>query len=219
MSDFINTLLLVYAGLFPIINPVGSAPIFLGLTIDRSEEDRKALAWRVAFNGFLLLLAAMFVGSHVLQFFGISMPILRVAGGSVVTAFGWRLLHAGERPKEHSQPDGEGRSMGLSDAFYPLTLPLTVGPGSLSVAITLGSRRPLGDMDFTHFALLGLAATLGVAAIAATVYVCFRFAKRIVAGLGETGVNVLLRLSAFILLCIGMEIVWTGYRELMAMLR
>lgn len=219
MNEFLNTFLLVYAALFPIINPVGSAPIFLGMTLDRTEEDRKALAWRVAVNGFFLLLSALFVGSHVLEFFGISIPILRVAGGSVVTAFGWKLLHTGSKPREHSQPDGNSRSMGLGDAFYPLTLPLTVGPGSLSVAITLGSRRPMGDVDLTHIALLGLAAMLGLAAICATVYVCFRFARRIVSGLGEAGVNVLLRLSAFILVCIGMEIVWTGIRELSALLR
>ena len=219
LNDFINTFLLVYAGLFPIVNPVGGAPIFLGLTMDCTADDRKALARRVAINGFFLLLCALFVGSHVLEFFGITLPILRIAGGSVVTAFGWKLLHAGESQKERNATGDTNRPMKMADAFYPLTLPLTIGPGSLSVAITLGSRRPMSEIGLAHLALLGGAAILGLAAISATVYVCYRFAKQIVATLGEGGTNVLLRLSAFILLCIGLEIVWTGYSELMGIAR
>jgi len=218
MNDFINSFLLVYAGLFPIVNPVGNAPIFLGLTLNCTEPDRRALARRVGINCFFLLLSALFVGSHVLEFFGISLPILRIAGGTVVTAFGWKLLHAGENIIDHA-PGDTGRPMSIADAFYPITLPLTVGPGSLSVAITLGSRRPITANDLTHLMLLGSAAILGLAAIAVTVYLCYRYAKEIVAMLGEGGTNVLLRLSAFILLCIGMEIVWTGVSELIGMAR
>lgn len=219
MNDFINTFLLVYAGLFPIVNPVGGAPIFLGMTLGNSEAERAVLARRVAVNGFFLLLSALFVGSHVLEFFGITMPVLRVAGGSVVTAFGWKLLHAGEHPKDHDGADSSGGKVGLADSFYPLTLPLTIGPGSLSVAITLGSRRPLGDMGLAHAALLGCAAVVGLAAVAATVYLCYRYARRIVQIFGKNGINVLLRLSAFILVCIGMEIVWTGVSQLLQLPR
>ena len=101
------------------------------------------------------------------------------------------------------------------DAFYPLTMPLTVGPGSISVAITLGSQRPKAA-DLAHLALLGGAAVAGLAAIAVTIYVCYRFAERIVAALGERGTNVVVRLSAFILLCIGIQIIWSGYSALVA---
>jgi len=215
MNELINTFLLVYAGLFPIVNPVGGAPIFLGMTLGNTESERRVLARRVAVNGFFLLLAALFVGSHVLEFFGISLPVLRVAGGSVVTAFGWKLLHAGERLKDHDGAETSGGRMGLADSFYPLTLPLTIGPGSLSVAITLGSRRPLGEMGLAQAALLGCAAVVGLAAVSLTVYLCYRYARRIVEIFGKNGVNVLLRLSAFILVCIGMEIVWNGVSQLM----
>lgn len=218
MNDFINTFLLVYAGLFPIVNPVGNAPIFLGLSLDCSETERKALARRVAVNSFFLLLCAVFVGSHVLEFFGITLPILRIAGGSVVTAIGWKLLH-GKSYKEHDTTESPDRQMNMADAFYPLTLPVTIGPGSISVAITLGSRRPVSAITFTDLVLPGAAAILGLAAIAVTVYVSYRFARQIVAALGEGGTNVLLRLSAFILLCIGMEIIWTGASQLLGLAR
>jgi multiple antibiotic resistance protein len=215
VNDAINSFLLVYAGLFPIVNPVGGAPIFLGLTRQAGPAQRAALALRVAVNGFLLLLGSLFIGSHVLEFFGITLPIVRVAGGLVVSMFAWRLLHSGDDPDQPPSAEAPAKPMTLRDAFYPLTMPLTVGPGSIAVAITLGSRRPGTDSGgIADLVLVGAGAVLGLAAIALTVYVCYRYAERIISFLGETGTNVLVRLSAFILLCIGIGIVWSGYSAL-----
>jgi multiple antibiotic resistance protein len=218
VSNFVNTVLLVYAGLFPIVNPIGGAPIFLGVTRANSEAERSAIALRIAVGGFFLLLGSMFVGSHVLEFFGITLPIVRVAGGLVVTAFAWKLLHSGADPDPPPSAAGTGAARmpaSLNDAFYPLTLPLTVGPGSIAVAITLGSQRP-GAAGPAEIILLGGAAVVGLVAIVATVYVCYRYAQRLVAVLGESGTNVMVRLSAFILLCIGIQIIWGGWSELTA---
>ena len=208
MTDFLNTLLLTYAALFPIVNPIGSAPIFLGLTQSSTPAQRGALALRVARNCFILLLCSVFIGSHVLEFFGISLPVLRIAGGLVVTAFGWKLLNAGV-PEGHS----EAVNAPATDSFYPLTMPLTVGPGSISVAITLGSQRP-GDLALEHLILLGGAAITGLLAIGVTIYLCYRFADRLVGLLGSSGTNVVVRLSAVILLCIGIQIIWSGWSGL-----
>lgn len=217
MSNVVNTVLLVYAGLFPIVNPIGGAPIFLGITRGNSEAERAAIALRIAIGGFFLLLGSMLVGSHVLEFFGITLPIVRVAGGLVVTAFAWKLLHSGADPDPPPAGTGTGgagvagKPASLNDAFYPLTLPLTVGPGSIAVAITLGSQRPRSETMVDLLILAG-AAVLG---LCATIYICFRYAERLVAVLGESGTNVMVRLSAFILLCIGIQIVWGGWLELM----
>jgi multiple antibiotic resistance protein len=213
MGEALNTFLLVYAALFPIVNPVGGAPIFLGLTRYLPEAERNALARRIAVNGFLLLLGSLLVGSHVLSFFGITLPIVRIAGGVVVSAFAWKLLHEGDRRED--QRGAAAAPTGPLDAFYPLTMPLTVGPGSISVAITLGSQRPHAP-DVAQLALLGGAAVAGLLAVAATIFLCYRFAERITKGLGERGTNVLVRLSAFVLFCIGIQIVWSGWRALTA---
>ena len=93
-------------------------------------------------------------------------------------------------------------------------MPLTVGLGSIAVAIGLGSQRPEGPLTLSQFALLGGSAIAGVVALTFTVYVCYRFAKRTTALLGENGVNVVIRLSAFIRLCIGIQVLWTGYSTL-----
>ncbi|MGE5202253.1 MAG: MarC family protein [Acidobacteriota bacterium] len=216
MNNVANSFLLIYAGLFPIVNPVGGAPLFLALTQHTTESGRHALAARVAVNGFFLLLGSLFVGSYVLEFFGITLPVVRVGGGMVVIAFAWKLLNANEPVIDRRGAVRGDSSIPPVDAFYPLTMPLTVGPGSISVAITLGSQRPRLPTDLEHLALLGGGAVAGIFAIAVTIFLCYRFAERIVAALGASGTNVLMRLSAFILLCIGIQIVWGGYSALIA---
>jgi multiple antibiotic resistance protein len=217
MGDISNTFLLVYAALFPIVNPVGSAPVFLSLTRAHAPATRRTLAARVALNGFLLLLGSLFVGSYILDFFGITLPIVRIAGGCVVSAMAWQLLREGAAGAEQKTvPDGHTPSDALQQAFYPLTMPLTVGPGSIATAITLGSQRPVATVTPGELALLAAAAIVAMAAIAATIYLSYRFAETIELLLGKSGINVLIRLSAFILLCIGFQIVWSGYSSLMA---
>jgi multiple antibiotic resistance protein len=208
VNHLANAFLLVYAGLFPIVNPIGGAPIFLGLTRECTEKERNALALRVSLNSCLLLLGSLFVGSYVLEFFGITLPIVRIAGGLVVSATGWNLLQAGDGDDERAGH----RPVIPTDGFYPLTMPITVGPGSIAVAITLGSQRP--RVALPEVALLGGAAVAGLIAIAATIFVCYRFAEGTVGALCEHGTNVLVRLSAFILLCIGIEIIWNSYTSL-----
>ena len=109
MHEIAQAFLLVYAGLFPIVNPVGNAPIFLALTASHTERVRHDLARRIAVSGFVLLLASLFVGSHVLQFFGITIPVLRVAGGLVVGVFGWQLLRDGAS-RRRAAPARSGRT-------------------------------------------------------------------------------------------------------------
>lgn len=205
-----NTFLLVYAALFPIVDPVGNVPFFLAATFDCTKDERHELARSVARYSFFLLVGSLFFGADVLGFFGVTIPAVRVAGGLAVSAFGWRLLQSGGPiDPMHSVRSGAGETKPV-DAFYPLTMPLTVGPGAISVAITLGAERPPFGPKLLDFALFIAAALVALAAITATVYLCYRFAERSVMILGERGTNVLLRLSAFILLCIGIQIVFSG---------
>jgi multiple antibiotic resistance protein len=216
-SESLNSFLLVYAALFSIVDPVGGAPVFLGMTRHFPARVRHALAGRVALNGFLLLLGSLFVGSHVLEFFGLTLPVVRVAGGLVVTSAGWSLLNQGA--DSQGAPPAESASGEDPDAFYPLTLPLTVGPGSITVAITLGSQRPQAASGIRDLALITGGAVVGLVAISLTIYVCYRFAGHVERALGKSGTNVMLRLSAFILVCIGIQICWAGLSSLLGTLR
>jgi multiple antibiotic resistance protein len=211
LFDYGNTVLFTLAALVPIVNPLGSAPIFLSMTADLPSAARRTLAIAVGRNSFLLLAAAMLIGTYVLRIFGVSLPIVRVAGGLLVTASGWRLLNDQETTNPSPPPVEAWEREVARRAFYPLTFPLTVGPGSISIAITLGARaqrsgaRTLGEL---------LAALVGALIASLTVFLSYRFASKLIAYLGETGTVVFLRLSSFILLCIGVSIIWSGVVEL-----
>ena len=214
--DAFESLLVTLAALLPIVNPLGTAPIFLAMSADLPPQARHHLATVVARNAFVLLAAALLIGSHVLAFFGISLPVVRVAGGMVLVAAGWKLLHAGHADEERpAVVDAWERELARR-GFYPLTFPLTVGPGSISIAITLGARNA-GDATSRAFSLG--ADLIGVTVVAVSVYLSYRFASRLISWLGETGTSVFLRLSAFILLCVGVSILWGGIAGLLATLR
>src|ERR1700739_56683 len=197
MAPLIKSTLLVLAALFPIVNPLGSAPIFLSLTHYYSEDQRKILSRRIALNSIALIVGSYFIGTHILSFFGISLPVVQVGGGLVVASTGWALL---KQKDEDSTKADVHRTVDVHDlfqkAFYPLTLPLTVGPGSISVAITLGANVSHTDHRVV-FSMLG--AVIGAVLIAASVYLCYAFADRLARVLGTTGMNVIMRLSSFLL--------------------
>jgi len=207
-----KSLLLILSALFPIVNPLGGSPVFFSLTAEYSHETRKALALRIARNSFFLLVGSYLIGTHVLAFFGISIPVVQVGGGLVVTSTGWAMLKRkdDEERKEvrsNAQPQDPFRQ-----AFYPFTLPLTVGPGSISIAITLGANAHHNGLD----PWTGLAALVGSAVMAASIYVCYGFSDRLARFLGPSAMTVVMRLSSFLLVCIGVQILWNGVSALLA---
>jgi len=218
VSGIFSAFLLTFAGLFPIVNPIESAPFFFGMTASMTVAERNAMARKVAINGVGLLLGSMVLGPYLLELFGIRLPVVRIAGGFVVTALGWKLLTQedwSDHPDSSDLPAARGR--GKIGSFYPLTMPLTVGPGSMSVAITIGSRQGEGFSPLAEFASHATGALLGIIAIGLSIYLAFRFAASMARFLGETGLEVLVRLSAFILMCIGIEIIWNGWTALNAL--
>ena len=211
MFEAAKSILLIVSALFPIVNPIGGSPVFLLLTEDYSRESRKLLARRVAINSFILLIVSMVVGTHILSFFGISLPVVQVGGGLIVVSTGWAMLTRNDQVDRGKTHQNVTQQDILRNAFYPLTLPLTVGPGSISIAITLGANEPrhLGAN------VLALAtAAIGAALIAATIYICYGYADRLAAAVGPSGMNVILRLSSFLLVCIGVQILWNGVSAL-----
>lgn len=210
----IEQTLLVFLALFPIVNPVGGAPVFYALTGGLDARARALLARRVAVNAFLLVVASVFAGGYVIEFFGLSVPVIQVGGGILVCSVAWDLLRSDETASEMSVKPPSSEQL-AARAFYPLTMPLTVGPGTISVAITLGAQAPRSG---TGWAVAAAAATLGALLLALAIYFPFRSADRLTRVLGRTGTAVLLRLSAFILLCIGVQIVWNGVYALLGTL-
>ncbi len=218
MLQAAKSTLLILSALFPIVNPLGGSPIFLTLTRDYSAPARRALSWRVAVNSFFLLVCSCLIGTHILGFFGISLPVVQVGGGLIVISTGWAMLNRNEddednregRVRKKVRPGDE-----FKNAFYPLTLPLTVGPGSISVAITLGANIPR-DHGVNFLELL--AVIIGSFIIGVSVYLCYGFSDRLARALGATAMSVIMRLSSFLLVCIGVQILWNGAKALIVAL-
>jgi multiple antibiotic resistance protein len=206
LSLLITSFLTVFVGLLPIVNPLGMAPIFLRLTSGSSERTRATLAWKIAVNGFALMAVSLFIGSHILAFFGLTVPAVQIAGGIVVMAAGWRLLQQGDDTESRERQSPVSEDIILRHAFFPLTMPLTVGPGTISVAITIGTKAASAH----ELLPLGIGALAATIAVSATIYVCYRFADRVLRLLGDSGTDIFLRLSAFVLLCLGVQILTNG---------
>ena len=215
MHDAIKVFFLVVSALFPIVDPLSASPIFLALTRSLLPRTRRALSWNVTLHSFLLMAGSYFLGSHVLAFFGLSLPAVQVGGGLVVCALGWKLLMSkdGER---NTTPEAVQPQDLFRKAFYPLTLPLTIGPGSISVAITVGANAT--HNYGVHIGII-LAALIAMGLIAVSIFLCYGFADWLVRILGETGTTIVIRLSAFLLLCIGVQIVWNGIHALLGSVR
>lgn len=199
--------LLAFPALFSIVNPISGAFIFREATADRTHAGRALLARRVGAYSLLVMLVALWAGSYVLALFGISLSALRIAGGVVLSAFAWELLNAPDRRDSRKQEQAAEAGPADDVAFFPLTLPFTTGPGTIAVAVALGAGHPVSGGDWTAFYA---GCSLAAMAMAAVIWLTYSYADRLSDLLGRTGSRTVSRLSAFLLLCIGVQILITG---------
>ncbi len=212
----ITAFLLAFPALFSIVNPIGAAFIFNEATSGFSSEERVSLSGRVAFYSLLTMVAALWGGAYVLNFFGISLGALRIAGGIVVALRSWEMLMAPERHEERKVAQAAPTGQAAMDmAFFPLTMPFTAGPGTISVAISLGAERPASGLGLVAFFAGATAATV---AISALIWAAYRSADRVANLLGSGGRRVVSRMSAFLLLCIGVQIMINGIEDVVAVM-
>jgi multiple antibiotic resistance protein len=207
------TFLLVFPALFSIVNPIAGAFLFHEVTKSRPAADQAVLARKVAVNSLIVMLVAMWGGTLVLNLFGISIAALRIAGGLVVSLWAWSILSAPEAREERKRDEAAPAAEGDDVAFFPLTLPFTTGPGTIAVAIALGSSRPAAPEALLAYVLGATAATV---AMAAAIWLGYHYAGRIAAQLGRTGSRTLTRLSAFLLLAVGVQITIAGVTDVLA---
>lgn len=218
MGHATATFLLALPALFSIVNPPGAAFIFNEVTAHLTPGQRQELSRKVAVYSLGMMLGAMWVGTYILEFFGVSLAALRIAGGGVVALSAFDLLNAPERTQARKQQQAESSEGGdvASMAFFPLTLPFTTGPGTIAVCVALGAKRPHEAANLVGFALGASGAALAMAVV---IWLSYRSADRIAGLLGPTARTTFARLSAFLLLCIGVQIVIAGIGEAMHEMR
>jgi multiple antibiotic resistance protein len=215
LIDLLHALVLVPVTLLPIINPLTAAPVFT-MTAGSEPAATRHLARQVAINCWFVLVGSLFVGTYVLDLFDISLPIVRVGGGLLVAASAWRMLNRSDDDDVQQAVKRSQRST-LSDvevvkrSFFPITFPLTTGPGTIAASIAIGAGMPRQP---ALYAANALGVMLGATLTVAVIYLVYRNAPALMARLGEVGTLVMTRLMAFVLLCIGISILWTGWAEL-----
>jgi multiple antibiotic resistance protein len=216
-----NYFVLSFSALLPLINPLGSALIFLTLVGQVPIPIYHSLARRIAINTVLFLVIIDLVGATLLRFFGISLPIVQVAGGLVISSIGWTLLNqedtgpSPEKMKAVAEVKPEDLVGDLRQkVFYPFTFPITAGPGCIVVMLTLAAhtpQRPIRDNLLAHAGLM-----IAILILCLAVYFCYAHAHRIARRISPNTVHGILRVTAFILLCIGVQIAWNGLVPLLA---
>jgi multiple antibiotic resistance protein len=215
----LETFLLAFGALFSIVNPLSGAFIFFGATRELDPKVRAAVSRWVAIYAFCIVAASLYIGAYVLSFFGVTIPVLRVAGGIIVAMSGWQMLNQPDATEQRRSETPNPRSITVAPsklAFYPLTMPLTTGPGTISVAISIGAGRPRGfHASLLEFFIETVAA---VGLLVLLIYVTYRNAARLANLIGSTGTSIVVRLSAFLLFCIGIQILWNGAAELLGSL-
>ncbi len=214
LSWFMQGLLLIPVTLLPIINPLASAPVFAA-TVGTNRAMAQRLARQVAINAWFVLLISMLIGTYVLALFGISLPVVRIGGGLLVASAGWQMLHHSENDDMQVVAAEEAAMLSETEivrrSFFPITFPLTTGPGTIAASIALGANIPPGPVKY----MLGvLVAACGAALVSLVLYLVFKNSVVVLDRLGKIGTLVMTRMMAFMLLCIGIQIMWTGWAEL-----
>jgi multiple antibiotic resistance protein len=212
MQEAMNAFLLGFPALFSIVNPLSGAFIFGGVTEGRLIDERSRLARQVAIYSLLVMLVALWAGSFVLAIFGITLAALRVAGGVVVALTAWELLNRPEHREERKQEQAAPAADSDDIALFPMTIPITTGPGTMAVAVALSASRPRTPEVFAWF-VVGMSAA--AVALALVVWIAYRSTDRIARLMGPAGSRTVTRLSAFLLLCIGVQILITGVEDVL----
>lgn len=214
ITPLLNALLMVPLALLPIINPLSAAPVFVA-TVGNNRSIANRLARQVSINSWFVIVTSMLIGAYILALFGISLPVVRVGGGLLVAATGWRMLHRTEDDDVRTAAAIKASEMTNAEivrrSFFPITFPLTTGPGTIAASIALGAQIPPTPVLYLAGAII---AAVGATLVSLVLYLIFSNSAAVLRWLGDIGTLVMMRLTAFILLCIGIQIMWTGWAEL-----
>ncbi len=211
LHDFLSLAAFSFLALFPILNPPAMAPIFLDMTSALPDDDRHRLAGLIGKYTFMLLFCVLVAGGWLLKVFGISVPVIRVAGGLLLFNTAWQMLNSSSRFSASEQEELKARM--TDKAFFPMTMPVTAGPGSIAVTLTL---VPAGSLLSSYTWLKFAADATGIALAALSVFLFYRYSENFLRRLGRAGAQTISKISAFILLAIGVQIVWEGLSGLIA---
>ena len=212
---------LVFIGiitLFPVVNPIGTAFILNPYFDNLTRKERKNAVKKIALYAFAICTVTLFAGHWILELFGISIPVIQLAGGIMICKMGWEFLSAGNNSDEHRVKAAHTAAAVNVDRlqdklFYPITFPVTTGAGTISVLFTLGARSP--DEDTRAYLMNTGALMIAIIVICMLIYIFYLNTKTLIQYMGPKGENVVNRISAFLIFCVGLQIAVNGIKALM----
>jgi multiple antibiotic resistance protein len=208
MVDIFSFAFLAFVQLFPILNPPAMAPVFQEITHSVPERQRNRIASAVAIYTFYLLTSILLVGGWLLKILGVSIDMIGIVGGILLFHTAWGMLNRDDRLTHTEREEIKGMS---GKVFFPMTLPMTAGPGSIAVTL---SMVPKGHFFALATILQVVGLCLGIALAAATVWLFYRFSAAFLSRLGKTAKATIGQISAFILLAIGVQLIWNSLSNL-----
>lgn len=191
-----------FLALFPIVNPFGAVPLFFTMTAGFTPRDRNRTALKTAVYVLWILVIFMFFGRFVLNFFGISLPVLKIAGGLIVANTAWGMVTAGNRLTTAESDEATTKE---DISLTPMAMPILSGPGSIGVVMGLAAH-----VD-SLTAYLGM--VIGIGALAMSVYLFLRLGGPLVARLGPSAVGAISRIFGFLILAIAVQLIWDGVAD------
>jgi multiple antibiotic resistance protein len=199
LEDLPTAATATFLALFPIVNPPGGIPLFFSLTANFSREERNRTALKTSLNVLAILVVFMLFGRFVLNFFGISLPVLKIAGGLIVANTAWGMVTASSRITHEESSE----AMTKEDiSLTPMAMPMLSGPGSIGVVMGLAAHAN------SFLAYLGM--VIGIAAVGLSVYLFLRLGGPLVKRLGPSGMGALTRIFGFLILAIAVQLLWDG---------
>ncbi|CAI1801470.1 stress protection protein MarC [Serratia sp. OLHL2] len=198
--------------LLPLVNPLTTVALFLGLSGDMSEQEKKKQSAMAAFYVFVIMMVAWYAGKAVINTFGISIPGLRIAGGMIVAFIGFNMLF----PQDVNKPQSGEKGKTKNIAFIPLAMPSTAGPGTIAMLISAASTF---SAETSHLDLwvAYTAPPLIAIAISLILWVSLRASLGVMKLVGTSGIDAISRVMGFLLVCMGVQFVINGVVELVTM--
>ena len=215
---FLHSLFVGIIALFPVVNPIGSAFIVSPYFSDLSNSEKRKAVGKIAFYAFCICTVSLFAGHWILELFGISIPIIQLAGGIMICKIGWEFLTSDKKDDKNTTDKGEAaKHSGYEDIqgklFYPITFPITAGAGTISVLFTLSADSAMSGMK--DYYIDNGAILLAIVFMCILIYIFYFNTKTMIHYLGANGEVIFNRIIAFLIFCVGLQIAVTGIKGLM----
>ncbi len=215
-QTFIHLVFIGFVALFPVVNPIGTAFIVSPYFANLSRQERYSVVKRIVLYAFLICTIALFTGHWILELFGLSVPIIQLAGGIMICKIGWEFLASDKTDTPVQTPAGTAALNSNADLenklFYPITFPVTTGAGTLAVLFTLSTKVVV--KDFSQYLLNTGALMVSIVAMCILIFIFYTNANRLINYMGSHNEKIINRLMAFLIFCVGLQIAVDGITQI-----